>query len=73
MPNIYSELRALLDPGKLQIGEVTGWQDGLAKVSLHGAGEIYARGHASVGDKVYVQAGVIQGPAPNLPVYVDVI
>ena len=29
------------------------------------------RGQANVGGKVFVQDGVIQGPAPSLPVVVD--
>ena len=32
-----------------------------------------ARGAATVGGNVFVQDGVIQGPAPDLPLFVDVI
>lgn len=73
MPNLYQQLRELLAPGRVQIGEVAAYEDGVATINLPGAGQIRARGDAMVGGKVFVQDGVIQGPAPDLPVYVDVI
>ena len=73
MPNLYQQLRELLEPGRVQIGEVVAYADGVATVSLSGAGRIRARGEAAVGSMVYVQDGVIQGPAPDLPLFVDVI
>lgn len=73
MPNLYQQLRELLAPGRLQIGEVVAYADGVATINLPGAGQIRARGEATVGGKVFVQDGVIQGPAPDLPVFVDVI
>lgn len=73
MPNLYQQLRDLLAPGRVQIGEVVAYADGVATVALAGAGQVRARGQATVGAKVFVQDGVIQGPAPTLPVFVDVI
>ncbi|ADU97861.1 hypothetical protein [Alicycliphilus denitrificans] len=73
MPNLYQQLRELLAPGRVQIGEVVAYTDGVATIDLPGAGQVRARGEAAVGGKVFVQDGVIQGPAPDLPVFVDVI
>ena len=73
MPNLYQQLKELLAPGRVQIGEVVAYADGIATVDLPGAGQVRAKGQAQVGDKVFVQDGVIQGPAPDLPVFVDVI
>ena len=73
MPNLYQELRQLLAPDLVQIGEVVAYEDGVATISLPGAGQIRARGAATVGSKVFVQGEVIQGPAPDLPIVVDVI
>ena len=73
MLNAYAEIMRLLGPGPVQIGKVTAYADGTATVQLVRAGEIRARGEATVGSNVYVQDGVIQGPAPDLPIYVDVI
>lgn len=73
MHNLYQQLKDLLAPGQVQIGEVVAYVDGIATIVLPGAGQIRARGEAAVGSKVYVQDGVIQGPAPDLPVFVDVI
>ena len=73
---MHNRLRQLLDqiePGRLQIGEVLAYADGRATVGLPGGGRVRARGEATVGGKVFVQDGVIQGPAPDLPVFVDVI
>ena len=73
MTNLFTQLRELLAEGPVQIGEVVVYADGVATVELPGGGQIMARGQASVGGKVFVQDGVIQGPAPDLPVVVDVI
>ncbi len=73
MLNLYKQIMEVLGPGRVQIGKVTAYADGTATVQLVGAGEIRARGQASVGGNVYVQDGVIQGPAPDLPVYIEVI
>ncbi|KEH10327.1 hypothetical protein N5K37_24400 [Delftia tsuruhatensis] len=73
MSNLYLQLKEILAPGRVQIGEVVAYAEGIATVHLPGAGQIRAKGQATVGGKVFVQEGVIQGPAPDLPVYVDVI
>lgn len=73
MPNLYSQLKALLDPSPMQIGQVSAYSEGVATVDLHGGGQLRAKGQATLGGKVFVQDGVILGPAPDLPVIVDVI
>ena len=73
MSNLYIQLKELLAPGWVQVGKVTAYVDGMATVDLPGGGQLRARGQASVGTKVFVQDGVIQGPAPDLPMIVDVI
>lgn len=73
MSNLYLQLREILAPGRVQIGEVVAYAEGIATVQLPGSGQIRAKGQATVGGHVFVQEGVIQGPAPDLPVYIDVI
>lgn len=73
MSNFFKDLKAVLDPDRVQIGEVAAYENGVATLTLPGGGQMRARGQASVGGKVFVKDGVIQGPAPDLPVIVDVI
>jgi len=73
MPNLYGQLKELLAPGRVQIATVLSVADGKAVLELPGGGRISARGETSGSGKVFVQDGVIQGPAPDLPVFVDVI
>ena len=73
MSNLYRELKELLGPGRMQVGEVSAYADGVATVDLPGGGQLRARGQAMLGGKVFVRDGVILGPAPDLPVIVDVI
>ncbi len=70
MSNAYTQLKALFAPARVQVGEVSAYADGVATVNLPGGGQLRARGQSSVGARVFVQAGVIQGPAPAL-VYVQ--
>ncbi len=72
MHNLFHQLQELLAPGRVQIGTVVAYADGMATVELPGGGQVHAKGEATSG-KVFVQDGVIQGPAPNLPAFVDVI
>ena len=73
MPNIFLQLKELLAPGRVQIATVVYCANGSTIVELPGAGQVRVRGEAAVGAKVFIQDGVVQGPAPDLPVYVDVI
>lgn len=65
--NLYARWRELFATGPLQVGEVVDYAGGVATIELPGGARLRARGDATVGDKVFVQDGVIQGPAPDLP------
>lgn len=73
MPNLFNQLKELLAPGREEIATVVSVEDGGAVLELPGGGRIRARGAATEGARVFVRDGVIQGPAPNLPLFVDVI
>ena len=73
MSNLYGDIKDLLGPGRVQIGRVSAYADGVATLDLPGGGQTRARGQAAVSAMVFVQDGVIQGPAPDLPVIVDVV
>ena len=47
-------------------GEVKAVDAGVATIMLPGGGVIQARGQATVGQRVFVRDGVIEGPAPDL-------
>jgi hypothetical protein len=66
--NLFAQWRQMFATGPLQVGVVIAIEDGTATIELPGGGTLRARGQASVGAHVYVQGGVIQGPAPDLPV-----
>ena len=66
MPNIYRQFLDLLPKRPLQIGEVAAVDAGVATITLPGGGVIQARGQATVGQRVFVRGGVIEGPAPSL-------
>jgi hypothetical protein len=66
--NLFARWKALFQGGPLQVGRVTAFERGSATIQLPGGGVLRALGDASVGAMVYVRDGVIQGPAPDLPV-----
>lgn len=70
MRNLYREFLRLIPSPALQVGTVTQVGTGFAVVEFPGGGTARVRGEAQIGDKVFVRDGVIEGPAPNLPVEV---
>lgn len=66
MPNAYREFMALMPDQPLEVGEVTAVTGGVATVTLPGGGVIQARGAASIGQRVFVRAGAIEGEASTL-------
>lgn len=66
MPNAYREFMALMPDQPLEVGEITAIAAGVALVTLPGGGVIQARGDGTVGQRVFVRAGVIEGAAPTL-------
>jgi hypothetical protein len=73
--NLYRQFQALIPQPALQVGIVSALVGDIATVVLPGGGVIQARGASSVasvsiGQRVFVRDGVIEGAAPNLPLVV---
>lgn len=66
MPNAYREFMDLMPDQPLEVGEITSIEGGVAIITLPGGGVIQARGEGSVGQRVFVRAGVIESEAPTL-------
>lgn len=66
--NLYKQFRALIPDAPLQVGVVVAYSNGVATVEELGGGRSQARGDVAVNDRVFFRDGVIEGPAPNLPV-----
>ena len=64
--NPYARFLALLPPKPLMVGTVSGVNGSVATVTLEGGGQLQARGQVTVGDRVFVRDGLIEGEAPNL-------
>ena len=68
MSNLFTRFKKLLPDPPLQVGDVVTVGGTTATVEEPGGGRSVARGEATLGDRVYFQDGVIQGPAPDLPI-----
>lgn len=66
--NLFMAFQRLIPVAPLLVGDVASISDGEALIALPSGGQIKARGAASVGDRVWVRNGVIEGQAPNLPI-----
>lgn len=66
--NPFAAFAELLAPGPRQAGTVSVVDNGVATVDLPGGGQLRALGDVTVGAHVFVRDGVIEGPAPSLPV-----
>lgn len=64
--NLYKRLRALFPGARLQVGTVTVVDGSKVTVELPDGATMTVRGSATVGSKVYVRDGAIDGPAPSL-------
>lgn len=76
MSNLYKALQEILQPQRVQIGQIDALDGASAIVQLPGGGKMRAKMPSdglAVGAMVFVQGGVIQGAAPALPVFIDVI
>ena len=69
MTNVYKQFEALLPRRPLEIGEVYAIGGDEAFVTLPSGGVLRVRGATgySLGDKVFVREGAIEGKAPSLP------
>lgn len=70
MPNLLKQFQALIPADLLQVGDVDSIANGVAVIALPGGGKITARGTATVGSRVFVRGGLVEGSAPALPVVV---
>lgn len=66
--NLFAQWRAMFARGPRQVGHVIAYDQGVATVELPSGARVAALGDASVDDTVYIRDGVIEGPAPDLPV-----
>lgn len=66
MRNAYRSLLSLLPSRPLQIGVVEAQAGGVATIELLDGTLTTARGSASVGARVFVRDGLIEGTAPSL-------
>ncbi len=64
--NPYNRLVRLIAGPPTDVGEVLSVTTDGVIIGLISGAQIWARGEATVGDTVYVRAGVIEGPAPAL-------
>lgn len=65
--NLYRALRDLLPEPALLVATVTAINaDDTLTVTFPGGGTQRVRGDAAVTDRVFVRAGVVEGPAPAL-------
>lgn len=63
----YRRLLNLLPEPPADVGTVTGTTAGGVTLQLLNGSTATARGVAQIGTLVYVRDGVIEGPAPSLP------
>lgn len=66
MSNPYKRLIDLLPGQPVQVGVVTAVATDGVTVALREGGTVKARGTANLNARVYVQDGIVLGPAPNL-------
>lgn len=64
--NAYRAFRELIPDDPLLVGDVTAVAGGVATITLPGGGTVQGRGEATVGQRVFIKGGAIQGPAPTL-------
>ena len=66
--NQYKRLRDLFPAPRLQVGTVVAVSTDAATIELPDGARTRARGEATVGARVYIRDGVIEGLAPDLPI-----
>lgn len=68
MTNLYRQFAKLFAADPLLVGEVLATDTIGCTIELPDGSLVKARGTASVGDKVFVRSGAIEGPAPDVAV-----
>lgn len=66
--NVFKRLQELMPQAPLLVGEVLSATPAGYLVELVDGATLMVRGTATVGDMVFVRAGLIEGPAPDLDV-----
>lgn len=66
MSNLYRKFKALIPDAPLLVGTVVATMP--LRVELPDGTQIPARGEATLGERVFVRDGAVEGPAPTLPV-----
>lgn len=69
MPSIFQRFKALLPTYPLSVATVIETDGSTSTVSLPGGQQVLVRGTSAVGTTVFVQDGVIQSEAPDLPLH----
>jgi len=64
--NLFAEFMALQPARPLQVGNVVAVAGDMVTIELPGGGLLQARGQATVGQRVFVRDGAIEGAAPAL-------
>jgi hypothetical protein len=68
--NLWSNFQSLIPKAPLLVGEVIGVNsNGTCSVTMPGGGNMRVIGASTVGKKVFIKDGVIQGEAPDLDYY----
>jgi hypothetical protein len=68
MTNLYRQFARLFAPDPLLVGEVVEVGNAGILVELPDGARLAARGAATLGSKVFVRTGAIEGVAPDVPV-----
>jgi len=66
LSNAFTAFRRLIPNAPLEVGNVVAVAGDVATIELPGGGRVNARGVATIGDRVFVRDGVIEGAAPTL-------
>ena len=66
--NVYKKFKSLIPDAPLLVGDVLSISGGVAIVELPDGSQVTARGAATVGSRVFVRDGAIEGTAPTLTV-----
>ena len=68
MSNLFRRFCALIPDAPLLVGTVVATDGYASRIELPDGTQIPARGEATLGERVFVRDGAIEGPAPTLPV-----
>jgi hypothetical protein len=71
MANVWTQFKKLLPSDAILAGQVTAHNtDGTSTITLPDGSQIKALGTSvTVGQRAFVRAGEVLGPAPGLPIY----